>query len=382
MNTAFRRIFVHGMLSNKKLIVGVVFGGRSGEHEVSLVSARSIISGLESNGHLVRLIGITRDGRWFSGNHCLEFFQKNDYHALPEAHVSIDPTHPGLVVDGKRERVDVYFPVLHGPYGEDGTIQGYFEMARVPYVGADVFASACGMDKIMTKRLWKEAGLPVVPFLVFSRKQWGKNPKEIVQEIISFGLPCFVKPARLGSSVGITKVKAEPALKGALTIATTYDSKILVEQAVHAREIECAVLGNDIVEASLPGEVIPGGEFYDFYDKYINEQAKTIAPAELPEVQMQEIQDLAKKAYKAIDCSGYARVDFLMDRATGKLFLNEINTIPGFTSISMFPKMWEASGLSYKDLIQKLLDLSLERFSEHGKTKRTFDSGSTWYAKG
>ena len=285
-----------------------------------------------------------------------------------------------IPTDKSRLPFDIAFPVLHGPFGEDGTIQGLFEMLNIPYVGCGVLASSTAMDKLQCKAMWEAAGLPVVPYLGFNRNAWEKDSEIIIQKIEkSIGLPCFVKPSNMGSSVGITKAKSSSELVAAINLAAKFDRKILVEKSVNAREIECAILGNDEPIASPVGEVIVGGEFYDFFDKYVNGVSSTEVPADLDRETAKKIQDMCVKAFKLIDCSGLSRVDSFIDRDTGELYLNEINTMPGFTSISMYPKMIEAYGLSYKDLVSKLIELGIERYNEKDKNQIVFESESDWY---
>jgi D-alanine-D-alanine ligase len=289
----------------------------------------------------------------------------------------VDPTGPKLLPIAKssgavnsRPEVDVIFPVLHGTFGEDGTIQGLLELADVPYVGAGVLASAAGMDKDVMKRLFRDAGLPVAPWEMVLRSEWEDDPAGVRSKIKKrLRFPLFVKPANLGSSVGITKVHSPEEFQTAMDLAAKYDRKILVEKAVNAREIECAVLGNDKPEASLPGEIVPVNEFYDYEAKYIKEGSKLLIPARLSRRQIKRVQELAVRAFKAIDCAGMGRVDFLLDRKNGKLFLLEINTIPGFTSISMYPKLWEATGVPYSKLLDRLVDLALERHRDKLRTR-------------
>lgn len=371
----------------KKLRVAVVFGGRSGEHEVSLVSAASIIKALDPSKYEVLQIGIGKDGKWMVGENCLEALKREAFGDLLPAGLSTDPVSPGITnsrtqneVAKNFEKIDIAFPVLHGPYGEDGTIQGLFEMLQIPYVGCNVLASALAMDKLQCKKIWQVHNLPVVDYLGFGRYEWKKNKSEILEALQkNIGIPSFVKPANMGSSVGITKVKKLENLPEAIDLAAEYDSKILVEKAVNVREIECALLGNDEVLAGPVGEVIVGGEFYDFYDKYVNGVSTTEIPAKIPEETAKEIQELCIKAYKALDCSGLARCDTFLDRDSGEIYLNEINTMPGFTSISMYPKMMEAHGIKYAELIDRLIELGLARFQEKQKNQIEFQSGSEWY---
>ncbi len=367
----------------KKIKVGILFGGRSGEHEVSLESAASVMRALDPSRYEITPIAITRKGRWLLG----PALNANSPIALPEVLENgepvIAPPDPGcpqlipLNSQGPQRaasasRLDVVFPVLHGTFGEDGTVQGLLELAGIPYVGAGVLGSAAGMDKDVMKRLFRDAGLPVVRWELVRRTGWEQEPMR-VRKLLErrIGYPAFVKPANLGSSVGITKVHARKELESALKRASRYDAKIVVEAAIDAREIECAVLGNDHPEASLPGEVIPVNEFYDYEAKYVSEGSQLIIPARLGEHQTKRIRQLAVRAFKAIDCAGMARVDFLMEGRTGVIYINEINTIPGFTSISMYPKLWEATGLPYTKLLDRLIELALERSREMSRNRYT-----------
>jgi len=354
-----------------KLKIAVIFGGRSGEHEVSLVSAASVIKALNPAKYEVLEIGISKDGIWYTGPDCLKSFKAGSVEGLEEVRLGTNPTnHP----------FDIAFPVLHGPFGEDGTIQGLFEMLKIPYVGCGVLASAVAMDKLQCKSLWRAAGLPVVDWNGFSRSGWKKNREMILKMLIKdVGFPCFVKPANMGSSVGISKVKKEADLCAAIDLAAKFDRWILVEKGLNVREIECAVLGNDEPVASPAGEVIVGGEFYDFYDKYVNGVSLTEVPAQLDEATSDKIREICVKAYKALDCAGLSRVDCFIDKDSGGVYLNEINTMPGFTSISMYPKMMAAHGVAYEELVDKLIELGQERFEEKQKNQVVFDSGSNWF---
>jgi D-alanine-D-alanine ligase len=323
-----------------KLRVAVVYGGRTGEHEVSLRSAESIVAAMDPVRYEVQRILIGKDGRW-----------------RPRA-ISPEP--------GGNPDIDVVFPVLHGTFGEDGTVQGLLELADLAYVGAGVLASAVSMDKEVMKRLMVERGLPVVEYITVRR---GRFRREDVCG--RFPFPVFVKPANLGSSVGVSKAKTCEELMAALEFAAQFDRKIIVERGIQGREFECSVLGNDDPVAAVPCEILPSRDFYDYEDKYLLNQAQTVVPANVTAQQTMEIQRLAVECYRAVDCEGMARVDFLMEAATGKFFINEINTIPGFTSISMYPKMWEASGLAYPKLIDRLIDLALERHREKQSTRYT-----------
>ncbi len=371
-------------MTNKRLRVGILFGGRSGEHEVSLQSAASLLAAIDRRKYDVVPVGITKQGRWMVGPALKaggpDFLAGVLVHGEPVT-VSAAPLGPRLVplnsvAHARTElptTIDVVFPLLHGTFGEDGTVQGLLELAGIPYVGAGVLASSVGMDKDVMKRLFRDARLPVVDWVAFLRKEWQSNPahlRRLVERRI--GYPAFVKPANLGSSVGISKVTCTRDLACALNLAARYDRKILVEKGVNAREIECAVLGNDEPQASVSGEIEPVNEFYDYEAKYVREGSRLLIPAPLPNKTARLVQRLALAAFKAIECSGMARVDFLLDRKTGELFVNEINTIPGFTSISMYPKLWEASGLSYPKLIDRLIQLALARHREQKHTLYTY----------
>jgi D-alanine-D-alanine ligase len=362
----------------KRLRIGVLFGGRSGEHEVSLASAASVIRALDPEKYEAVPIGISKDGRWLVGTGAQktlpEVLRSGRRVVLPP-----DPSVAALVPLGDSPgqaglRVDVIFPVLHGTFGEDGTVQGLLEMAGLPYVGAGVLASAVGMDKDVQKRLFREAGLPIVEFLCVSRSAWERDPKSAERQILKkFRLPLFVKPATLGSSVGMTKVRSRRELPVAMNVAAEFALKILIERAVRGREIEVAVLGNEDARASVPGEVIPHREFYDYTAKYLEEGTKLVIPAKLTRAQVRKLQDFAVRAFKAVECSGMARVDFFLEKRAGRIFLNEINTIPGFTSISMYPKMWEASGIAYRELIDRLIQLALDQHREKARTKYSIE---------
>jgi D-alanine-D-alanine ligase len=374
---------INGMIG-KKISLGVLFGGRSGEHEVSLQSAVSVLKALDPAKYEVAPIGITQEGRWLLGT-ALKGNTKPELSAVLKRGKPVmppsDPSDPRLVpvnsraVSGSRlsPGIDVIFPVLHGTFGEDGTVQGLLELAGIPYVGAGVLGSAVGMDKDVMKRLFRDAGLPIVPWEVVLRSEWEREPEKIGKSVQrKIGFPAFVKPANLGSSVGITKVHRREELERALQLAAEYDRKVIVEKGVDAREIECAVLGNDCPEASVPGEIVPVNEFYDYDAKYVREGSQLIIPARLASRQTKRVRQLAVRAFKAIDCAGMARVDFLMDRRTEKIYVNEINTIPGFTSISMYPKLWEATGVPYPELLDRLIELALERSREKRRTRYTY----------
>jgi len=365
----------------RKIRVGVILGGRSGEHEVSLVSAQSVMAAMDKEKYEIIPIGITKEGRWIAGGDpvaALKGLPAGDAH-----HTALlgDPTQRGLVSREAMQAVeraapielDVVFPVLHGPYGEDGTVQGLLELADIPYVGAGVLGSALGMDKAVMKDVFKAHGLPIVRYRVYKRRELERSQKRIEDQIEQeLGYPCFVKPANLGSSVGVSKVHNRAELAPALHLAASYDRKIVVEEGINAREIECSVLGNDEPEASVLGEIIPCNEFYDYNAKYIDDRSELVIPAPLPESLAQRIRQLAIQAFLAVDCAGMARVDFLLDRETLDVYVNEVNTIPGFTAISMYPKLWEASGLPYSALLDRLIELALERHEEKRKTRTSY----------
>lgn len=362
-----------------RIRVGVIFGGQSAEHEVSLASARSIMRVLDPQKYEIVPLGIDHAGRWLTTGDPMATLSSAEKDTP-----STKPTSPAQSATGRElvpgatgkaiPSLDVIFPVLHGPFGEDGTIQGLFELAGLPYIGCGVLASALAMDKTVSKEIFAACGLPVVAGQAIKRKAWELNPDDILAELeATLRYPMFVKPANLGSSVGISKAGDRDQLRQALTNAARYDRKLLVEEAVpHAREIECSVLGNDDPIASVPGEIIPCNEFYDYAAKYIDGQSQLIIPASIPAEVASQVQDLAVQAFLAIDGAGLARVDFLMDGLTGKLFLNEVNTMPGFTKISMYPKLWEASGISYAELIDRLIELALERHADRARSLVTY----------
>ncbi len=372
----------------KKIRVGIIFGGRSGEHEVSLRSARSVMEAIDKKKYEVVPIGITKEGRWLVGDDPMKALASRvdprmlkgpDSDVESRAIVVVTDDSAGLVPRASSlSELDVIFPVLHGPYGEDGTVQGLLELAGLPYVGAGVTSSALAMDKIVFKDVIKAHGLPIVSHLHFKRKRWDKEP-EVVLDEIEAGLeyPLFIKPANLGSSVGISKCFDRAGLASGLEEAARYDRKLLIEKAVpHAREIEVSVLGNDEPIASVPGEIVPKREFYDYVAKYIDEgdeASELLIPAPLSDKLTEQARKLAVQAYLAIDCAGLARVDFLLNGESGELFVNEINTIPGFTSISMYPKLWEATGIPYSELISRLIDLALERHADRQHSKTSYE---------
>ncbi len=376
------------MTADRKIRIGVLFGGRSAEHEVSLVSAASIINALDKNKYDVIPIGITSEGQWLSSANALALLkEKSGVENLPEHLIVPDPRRKGLVgmqnssSPNEVQPIDVLFPVLHGTYGEDGTIQGLLELADVAYVGAGVLGSAVGMDKVVQKQLLDNAGVRIAPYIFFLISEFESDGKRIIGSIEKqLRYPCFVKPANTGSSVGISKAHNRKELSAAIRLASQYDRKILVEKSIEkAREIECGVLGNDNPAASVPGEIISSNEFYDYDAKYVDGKSTASIPAKFSKAVTKKIQQIAVDAFRILDCAGMARVDFLVQRNGEKIFLNEINTIPGFTSISMYPKLWEASGLKYSDLLDRLIELALERHAAKQKLRTTFNPKKEWY---
>jgi D-alanine-D-alanine ligase len=365
------------MAEKKRVRVGVIFGGRSGEHEVSLVSAASVIRALDPEKYEAVPIGIAKDGRWLAGSPA----QKMLPEILREGQRVMLPADPGVgalvPVDqagGKSFHVDVVFPVLHGTYGEDGTVQGLLELAGLPYVGSGVIGSAVGMDKDMQKRLFLQADIPVGDYTALLRSEWEASRAKILKAAQrQFRFPVFVKPAALGSSVGMSKAHSKAELPAALDLAAEFGQKILIERNINGREIEVAVLGNDAPEASVPGEIVPHREFYDYTAKYLEDGTELIIPAKLKKGEVRRLQEYAKRAFRCLELRGMARVDFFLERKTGKIYINEVNTIPGFTSISMYPKLWEASGLLYSKLIDKLIELALADYREKQRTKYSIE---------
>jgi D-alanine-D-alanine ligase len=373
---------------SKKLRVGVVFGGRSGEHEVSVRSAQAIIEAIDGRKFEVLPIAITKEGKWLSPSDSAKLLPANIQPVLAPSRgsengsVAIlgDPSHKGLISLGANarslpaEKLDVVFPSLHGPFGEDGTLQGLLEMADIPYVGCGVLASACGMDKVAMKSLFVEAGLPICKHIWFLRSHWKSDPKQVLRKVQKeIGFPCFVKPANLGSSVGVSRAKDKSSLSQAIELAAAYDRKIIVEEEINAREIECAILGNDEPKASLPGEYVVHDEsarFLDYTEKYTKTgHVEFVVPAPLPKTMIAKIQRLAIRAFQAVDGAGLARVDFFLRRNNKELFVNELNTMPGLTEVSGYPKMWEASGLAFPSVLESLIELSFARHREKSLTK-------------
>lgn len=364
------------------LNLGIIFGGRSGEHDVSLMSAKSVLSVIDREKYQIFPIAISRAGAWFWGENALEMLMANTPEKLSPAAIFPDVNRVGLYAirseDGteileKVTNLDIIFPVLHGTFGEDGTLQGMLEMADIAYVGAGVLGSSVGMDKGLFKDVMHSNNIPVVESILVTRAMIRNQTDEVIHkaEAIS-AYPLFVKPANLGSSVGVSKCRNRSDLYEGLLDAAHYDRRILIERGVDAREIEVSVLGNDNPQASIPGEIRPQADFYSYEAKYILDNSELIIPAKLSAAEISTIQEIAIRAYKAIDCSGMARVDFLLDKTNGKIYLNELNTIPGFTKISMYPKLWEASGLSYPSLIDRLIELAMERKAERDATTRQF----------
>lgn len=354
---------------SEKLNVAVVFGGKSGEHEVSLMSATNVINAMDKDKYNISMIGITRQGKWMAYKGDVSKIIDSSWEKEAEGldrEETVDLMFYRFFNNGEGKRIDVVFPVLHGPNGEDGTIQGLFEMLDLPYVGCGVMASALGMDKALSKQLFKDAGLNVGNYSVVLKRDIEKDINSVTNLLEDkFDYPVFIKPANMGSSVGITKAHNKEEMARGLDEACKYDRKILIEENINNREIECSVLGNNDPVASGVGEIIPCNEFYDYTAKYFDDDKSVlIIPAELSESKTQEIREAAVKAYKSLDCSGMARVDFLLDKETEKVYINELNTIPGFTRISMYPKLWDAAGLSYGKLIDRLIELAIERYNE------------------
>jgi len=358
----------------KKLHVAVLFGGRSGEHEVSLMSARSVLSVLDPAKYDVTQIGITHDGKWLTGEDVLGKFESGKFNGLKHFVLSPDPS------DASRStlHIDVFFPVLHGTFGEDGTLQGLFELADVAYIGAGVLGSAVGMDKGVFKDVMIANNIPVVDTMVVLRSEIEKDMLSVIEKAETIGdYPLFTKPANLGSSVGVTKCSNRSDLQEGLMEAASFDRRVLVQKGItNAREIEVSVLGNNEPVASVPGEVLPSREFYSYESKYIDGTSGLIIPASLPADVAEKICEYAVRAYQAIDCSGMARVDFFVEKDTNKIHLNELNTIPGFTKISMYPKLWEASSLPYDKLVDRLIELALQRKAERDHTSHTYRSNA------
>jgi D-alanine-D-alanine ligase len=367
----------------RKLRVGIIFGGRSGEHEVSLMSARSVMEALDSNRYEVVMIGITRSGRWLTGDVVVALESGVD-NAAQYAALLPDPHTSALMELQEKEAqplrlsevtsLDVIFPLLHGPYGEDGTVQGLLELAGIPYIGAGVVGSAVGMDKAIFKSVMAAHALPILPWTLVRKSEWKVGPNDVLDQIeAQLHYPVFTKPANLGSSVGISKCHSRSDLAAGIENAVRYDRRVVVEQGIDARELEVSVLGNDDPVSSVAGEVKPRRDYYDYVAKYISDDSELVIPAELAPELAAQVQQLAVQAYKAMDCAGLGRVDFLLDRSTERLYVSEVNTIPGFTRISMYPKLWEATGIPYPELLDRLIKLALERYQEKSSLETSFE---------
>jgi D-alanine-D-alanine ligase len=379
------------MIGEKRIRVGVLFGGRSSEHEVSLMSAQSVLDALDPDKYEIVQIGITKEGRWLIARDAVDRLierasatgaLEGDIEGTAPVILLADPERSGALIpagggvlpaeSGLDQPLDVVFPLIHGRSGEDGALQGMLELGGVAYVGAGVLGSAVGMDKAVAKSLWTAAGLPVGPHLVFKLSEWRGDAARLKGEVASkIGFPCFAKPANSGSSIGISKVCALGELEPAIEEAFQYDGKLLVEAAIAGRELECGVLGNDAPEASVVGEIIPGHEFYDYEDKYFDDKVELVVPADLPKKTAIQVRELAIDAFVAIDASGMGRVDFFLDGETGQIYLNEINTIPGFTRMSMYPRLWEATGVSFSELCDRLITLAVEHNQQQRVLRQT-----------
>lgn len=377
------------MKKNKKIRVGVLLGGRSAEHEVSIVSARSVMAALDKKKYEVVPIGISKEGRWLIGERAVRLLESGT--KIPRQLAQIlpgDPTVKSLIplLPSSERQVkgiglDVIFPVLHGTFGEDGTVQGLLELANLPYVGAGVLGSAVGMDKITQKMVFKANNLTTPGFIYISSHHYKREALKFYRQVgVKIGYPCFVKPPNLGSSVGISKAHNQAELVKAIKLAFQYDRRVIVEQSIEqAWEIECAVLGNEVPKASIAGRVIASNEFYDYDAKYVDGKSRLVIPAPLPKAVMAKVRILARQAFTALDLAGMARVDFLVQPRGWKIYLNEVNTIPGFTSISMYPKLWAASGLAYPKLLDELIKLALERFKIKNRLAVSYQPKSLWY---
>lgn len=362
-----------------KINIGVIFGGRSGEHAVSLMSAKFVLSQLSSEKYNVTQIGITRDGRWLTGPKALDAMLEEDFYDLTPVFILPEPGGEGLYTLEDSEKLtlltdlDVIFPVLHGTFGEDGTLQGLLEMADLPYVGPGVTGAAVGMDKAIFADVMKANDIPIVGTVLVLRSEIENDMQAVLERVETLGdYPYFVKPCNLGSSVGISKVRNRSDLLEGLMEAAGYDRRLIVQKGHKVREIEVSVIGNDDPVASVPGEVLPGEEFYSYDAKYHDDSSQTVIPANIPAETAEKIRTLAVKAYKACDLAGLARVDFFIDQDTGEIFINELNTIPGFTEISMYPMLWQASGVGNKELVDRLVELALARKAQRDATNRTF----------
>ena len=372
-------------MARKKLRIGLIFGGRSGEHEVSLASATTVMANLDREKYEVVPIGITKEGGWLLGTEPARLMAAEQHINHTENTETETTTAVTLTGDPRMRRLiplesgeqlqdngalDVIFPVLHGTYGEDGTLQGLLDMADVPYVGCGVLGSALGMDKEKMKMVFQAVGLPSVDYLVYRRNEWERSPATIMDAIEQrLGYPCFVKPVKSGSSVGINKAHDRAELEHAINVAAEYDRKIIIDRGINCRELECAVLGNDEPLASVVGEVIASSEFYDYHAKYLDNKSQVIIPADIPQATAEEVRRQAVTAFLALDLSGLARVDFFLEKESGQVYINEVNTMPGFTQISMYPKLWETSGLTYAQLLDRLVELAIERHQDKQRNR-------------
>jgi len=371
------------MAEKKKIRVGLVFGGRSGEHEVSLASSNAVMSHLDQEKYEVVPLGITKEGSWLLGTEPRHLIAaEREAAGLVETAQTTavtltgDPSVRGLIPVqggsdlGSQGELDVIFPALHGTYGEDGSLQGLLDMANIPYVGCGVLGAALGMDKEKMKMIFQNVGLPIVEYYAFRRNEWERSPAHIMDEVEQrLGYPTFVKPVNLGSSVGINKAHSRQELEHAINVAAEYDRKIVVERGINCREFECAVLGNDEPLASVVGEIVSSNEFYDYRAKYIDGKSQAVIPADIPQETAEEMRRQAIQAFSALDLNGLARVDFFLEKETGNVYINEVNTMPGFTEISMYPKLWEASGLTYTQLLDRLIELAIERHEDRQRNR-------------
>ncbi|HEX4716432.1 MAG TPA: D-alanine--D-alanine ligase [Ktedonobacteraceae bacterium] len=371
------------MAEKKKIRVGLVFGGRSGEHEVSLASSNAVMSHLDQEKYEVVPLGITKEGSWLLGTEPRHLIAaEREAAGLVETAQTTavtltgDPSVRGLIPVqggsdlGSQGELDVIFPALHGTYGEDGSLQGLLDMANIPYVGCGVLGAALGMDKEKMKMIFQNVGLPIVEYCAFRRNEWERSPAHIMDEVEQrLGYPTFVKPVNLGSSVGINKAHHRQELEHAINVAAEYDRKIVVERGINCREFECAVLGNDEPLASVVGEIVSSNEFYDYRAKYIDGKSQAVIPADIPQETAEEMRRQAIQAFSALDLNGLARVDFFLEKETGNVYINEVNTMPGFTEISMYPKLWEASGLTYTQLLDRLIELAIERHEDRQRNR-------------
>src|SRR5579883_2869876 len=371
------------MAEKRKIRVGLIFGGRSGEHEVSLASSQAVMAHLDPEKYEIVPLGITKEGSWLLGMEPQQLLAAEREAARPrdaETTTSVTltgdpsvrrliPVQEGVTL-GNQGALDVIFPVMHGTYGEDGSLQGLLDMANIPYVGCGVLGAALGMDKEKMKMIFQVVGLPIVDYYVFRRNEWERSPASIMDTIEQrLGYPAFVKPVNLGSSVGINKAHDRHELEHAIDVAAEYDHKVIVEHGINCREFECAVLGNDEPVASVVGEIVSSNEFYDYRAKYIDGKSQAIIPADIPQETAEVIRRQSIKAFTALDLSGLARVDFFLEKETGEVYINEVNTMPGFTEISMYPKLWEASGLPYAQLLDRLIELAIERHEDRQRNR-------------